>query len=117
MSVEYQVTLKKEVLCEIAADIGARYWHYMRNQGLNLEDIANPVVQYDREIGAMDDAILGCNTLEELNVFSDRLKELRKVIERLEEECKKKSWLSSLRVSLLKRSKKYIKTSQNASSL
>ena len=54
----YQVDLKKDVLCDNAADLGARYWHYMRKQGLKWEDIADPVVQYDRELGAMDYSIL-----------------------------------------------------------
>jgi hypothetical protein len=117
MSDIYQITLKQEVLREIAASLGARYWRYISKYVFDCEDRENPIIAYKWEIYAMSDSILMCETLDELKVFSDRLKELRSIIERLEEECKKKGWLGILKTSLLKRSKKYLKHSRQASSL
>jgi hypothetical protein len=89
MSDIYQVTLEQEVLHEMAASLGARYYHYIENCDIDSEDLDNPVVSYKWEIYAMKDSILDCKTLDELKVFSDRLIELRFTIERLEEECEK----------------------------
>ena len=96
-----------EVLREFAASLNARYSRYMSKHGLEWEDENNLVVSYDREINASKDAILDCNTLEELKVFEDRLKELRSIIERLEEECRKKGLRDILKMNILMTKRQY----------
>ena len=85
MSDIYAVTFQTEMLREYASSLDAQCSRYMRKHGLECEDIDNLVVSYDREIIAIKDSVLGCNTLEELIVFENRLDELRSRIERLEE--------------------------------
>ena len=43
----------------------------------------NPIAANDREVVASKDAMLGCETIDELQVFENRLKELRDIIEGL----------------------------------
>ncbi|MCL2496312.1 MAG: hypothetical protein FWF04_02720, partial [Clostridiales bacterium] len=94
MSDIYKVTLETEILRELASSIDARYSRYLRRHGINWEDETNPVAANDREVVAAKRAMLSCETLEELRTFENRLKELRDIIEELEEveKCGKKVW-------------------------
>ena len=102
MSAIYEVTLKTEVLLEFATSINASYSRYFIKHKISKSDSTNPLVANNREVVAAKDAILSCNTLEELEVYEWRLKELRDIIQDLEDgdKCKKKSWRGSLTASL-----------------
>ena len=86
MSDIYAVTFEMEMLREFAASLDARYWRYIDKHGLELEDKENPIVAYNGEIVDISEAVLSCDTLDELEVIKKRLKELRSIFEGLEEE-------------------------------
>jgi len=104
MSSIYTVTLEKEVLRELASSIDASYSRYMSKHGIDWDDETNPVTVNDHEVVASKDSILLCDTLDELKVFECRLKELRDIIEGLEEvdECRRRGWRGIMNISLLK---------------
>jgi len=112
MSDVYTVTLKTEVLREFAASINARYSRYFIKHDIDRKDKTHPLVSSNREVVLAKDEMLNCETLEELFVFENRLKELRDKIEELEEvdKCKKKSWRGIPKASLPRRYRKYTKT-------
>jgi len=80
MSDVYEVTFEMEILRELASTIDARYSRYLRQHGIDWEDETNPIAANDREIVVAKDAMLSCETLEELHVYANRLKELRDII-------------------------------------
>jgi hypothetical protein len=88
----YDVTLRTEVLIEYASIIHARYLQYMIKYGIAHNDTTNPVTVAAREVFASKDAMLFCDTLEELSEFEARLKMYHKNIEELEEadKCEQK---------------------------
>jgi hypothetical protein len=105
MSDVYAVTLRIEVLREFASSINASYSRYFIKHDIDRKNRAHPLVINNREVVAAKDNLLRCETLEELQPFENRLKELRDIIIKLEDEeqCNKKSWRSSPRVSLARR--------------
>ena len=110
MSSIYAVTLEKEVLRELASSIDASYSRYMKKHGIDWEDKSHPIAASDWEVFASKEAILRCDTLDELRVFANRLKELRDIIEELEEvdECKRRGWRNILKNNLSKPLRKNI---------
>jgi hypothetical protein len=92
MSDIYAVTLKTEVLREFASSIGASYSRYFIEHGIDKKDRVHPLVISNLEVVAAKDNLLRCETLEELQPFENRLKELRDIIIKLEDErqCNKK---------------------------
>jgi ATP-dependent RNA circularization protein (DNA/RNA ligase family) len=105
MSDIYAVTLRIEVLREFASSINASYSRYFIKHDIDRKDRAHPLVINNREVIAMKDNLLRCETLEELQPFEMRLQELRDVIKGLEEEeiCAKKDLRSTPKVSFARR--------------
>jgi hypothetical protein len=101
-----------EVLREFAASINASYSRYFLKHGIDRKDADNPLIANNKEIVAAKDAMLRCETLEELQPFENRLKELRDIIKGLEEEdkCREKDLQVTLTASLQMRSGEYTKT-------
>ena len=101
MSDCYAITLEKEVLCEFASIIDARYSRYMQEHGIDFDDETNILALNMWETVRSKREMLHCETLEELMVFEKRLKELRNEIESKEEEekCQKNYWRSALKAS------------------
>ena len=80
----YKKMLKKEVLNEFAAEIHAKFTHYMDRNNIDFRDkknlsamLASDAFQAKKETYASD-------TLEELLLVEGRLRYLKSVIERLE---------------------------------
>jgi hypothetical protein len=84
MEMDYNITLQQEVLRELAADIHADYYHYMRKHHINDENMKNPVALLADDAFAMKDYILcKCDNENELNIARGKLRELQNIIERL----------------------------------
>jgi hypothetical protein len=83
---DYKVTLEQEVLREIAAGISADFFRYAQENGIDSNDMTNPIVQLKKEAAAMKDKILiECNTLDELKPFDERLKKMRHILEEMQD--------------------------------
>jgi hypothetical protein len=102
MSDIYAVTLRTEVLREFAASIGASYSRYFIKHSIDWKDETNPLVANSWELAAAKDKMLRCDTLEELQPFENRLKEMRDIIKGLEDvdKCEEKSLRVTLTASL-----------------
>ena len=110
MSEIYALTLEKEVLRELAASINASYNRYFIKYNID-SDSTHPLIANNYEVITAKRAILRCNTFGELEVYERRLKELREIINALEDadQCKKKNWKNSQSTNSTRHSREYTK--------
>jgi hypothetical protein len=83
---DYNVTLKKEVLSEFAAGLLAKYWRYMDANGIDKNDSSDSTALLAKDISFLKKSILNdCRTLDDLKVVEIRFSYIRSIIERLQE--------------------------------
>ena len=83
---DYNVTLEKEVLGEVAASLLAKYWKYMDAHNIDKNDNTNSTALLAKDISVIKKSILvDCKTLDDLKIVEGRLLQIRLIIERLKE--------------------------------
>lgn len=84
MSEIYEITLEKEVLREMAAGIEADYSTYIIKNGIDKNDLTNPVVMMSRDITNIKNRIIPTyDTKEELKLAEGKLRQLMAFIENI----------------------------------
>jgi hypothetical protein len=84
MSEIYEITLEKEVLREMAASIEADYSSYIINNGIDKNDLSNPVVMMSSDITNIKNRIIPTyNTKEDLKIAEGKLRQLMAFIENI----------------------------------
>jgi len=82
-TLDYQVTLKKEVLREIAAGVVADYSKYMLNHKISPTDSNNPVTVLVNEVYNLQEDIIEFRSPELLFAAEQTLQAFKRVLERL----------------------------------
>ncbi|GHV48371.1 hypothetical protein FACS189499_07640 [Clostridia bacterium] len=86
MKIDYNVTLKQEVLREVAANISADFSRYMNENDIDYTDDDNEIAGLASESFDMKQRILvECHSLEDLEPFENRIKEMKKILKELQD--------------------------------
>lgn len=78
---EYEVTFKMEILCEFAASV---YGDYYRLKNAGKISTLTPALAAASKAINLKYEILDCETLEELQVIEDRLRDMKTAIEEVD---------------------------------
>jgi len=80
----YDITLKKEVLFEVGADVYAQLRNYERKHGYPENTTDNPVFAIKKEVVQAQYNILSLQTLEELDRIRGQFDSARSCLQELE---------------------------------
>lgn len=84
MSENYEITLEKEVLREMAAGIYAKYANYIVANRIDSENYTQPIIMMYNDLSAIKRNIIpNYNTLTDLKLAEGKLRQLDTFIENL----------------------------------
>lgn len=79
---DYNVTLKKEVLTEMIAYLQASFQKYMRANSIDRNDTANSIAVSSKRLNVLRTTVFtDCRNLNDLQNVQNELQQLRTVIE------------------------------------